>query len=74
MPTYSYIHTKVNSIETIDSINKCEYTEEVFDVVQSIKDDALSLCPTCNEPVKRIITSAPGYKLNGTGFTPKFHS
>lgn len=64
MPTYSYTHLTQDE-------HRCVYPD--FDVTQSIKEEALTDCPTCGMPVKRIITTAPGYKFNGSGFTPKFH-
>lgn len=62
MPTYTYIHTEESS--------ECGFTNE-FDVVESIKETAMTNCPDCNSQVKRIITSAPSFKMQGG--TPKFH-
>lgn len=45
---------------------KCEKCG-VFEVQQSIKDEALTECPNCSSPVHRIITGGVGviYKANG---------
>lgn len=52
MPTYEY---------------KCEQCGQ-FDFWQSIKDDALSACPTCGSPVKRLISRNVGIIFKGSGF------
>jgi len=61
MPTYSYEHKEDDG--TCYSL--------IFDLVQPITEDALKECPKCLKPVKRIITSAPSFKM--AGGTPKFH-
>ena len=63
MPTYSYSHT-------LDSERTSKACLD-FDTFQSIKDDPLKECPTCKEPVKRVITSPVGFTMPGG--TPKFH-
>ena len=62
MPTYSYTH--------LNEHTDCMLGNE-FDVVQSIKDASFKVCGQCNKQVKRIITSAPGFTMQGG--TPKFH-
>jgi len=64
MPTYTYTHIDSNKI-----VRNCQSHD--FDVFQSIKEDALTQCPTCLKPVKKIITSAPSFTMQGG--TPKFH-
>ena len=64
MPTYSYAHIGETPFE-------CEFKMEDFEQVQSIKDEPLTECPSCDAKVKRIITSAPGFTMHGG--TPKFH-
>ena len=64
MPTYSYTHVDSNKL-----LRDCQSAD--FDLVQSIKDESIKECPTCLKPVKRIITSAPSFKM--AGGTPKFH-
>ena len=57
-PTYSYTHLK--PVDCTD-----------FDITQNITEDSLKNCPKCNKPVKRIITQAPNFTMQGG--TPKFH-
>ena len=52
MPTYEY------------SCGKCGS----FEIWQSIKDDALKLCPTCGTKVERLISANVGFVLKGSGF------
>lgn len=47
MPVYEYAHTG----------KPCK-RGEVFEVEHSIKDDALSKCPECGGPLKRLISGA----------------
>jgi putative FmdB family regulatory protein len=53
MPTYGY---------------KCEECGHDFEILQSIKDDALKKCPECAGPVKRVISSGVGIIFKGNGF------
>lgn len=43
MPTYCYEHLNV-SIKCLE-----------FEIIQSIKAEALTICPTCQKPCKRVI-------------------
>src|SRR5258708_3613411 len=52
MPTYQY---------------KCEKCGP-FEIWQSIKDNALSACPTCGSKVQRLISSNVGFVFKGSGF------
>ncbi len=48
-----------------------EYKREdgsVFEVFQSMNDDALTNCPDSGQPVKRIISGGGGVVYKGTGF------
>ncbi len=45
MPTYEYEHIE----------NACA-AGQIFEYVQSITDDPLTVCPTCRQPVKRLIS------------------
>lgn len=48
-----------------------EYKREdgsVFEITQSINDDALKTCPTTGQPVKRIISGGGGVVYKGTGW------
>ncbi len=39
-----------------------------FEVWQSIKDNALTACPTCGSKVERLISANVGFILKGSGF------
>lgn len=52
MPTYEY------------KCDKCG----AFEIWQSIKDQALSACPTCGSKVQRLISANVGFVLKGAGF------
>ncbi|MBN2068230.1 MAG: zinc ribbon domain-containing protein [Opitutales bacterium] len=54
MPTYDY------------QCKQCGYTFETF---QSMKDDALKVCPKCGqESLKRLIGTGAGVIFQGNGF------
>ena len=52
MPTYEY---------------QCDSCSHKFEAKQSIKDDPLSACPLCGQPVRRLISS-PGIMFKGSGW------
>ncbi len=52
MPTYEY------------SCDKCG----PFEIWQSIKDNALGVCPTCGSKVQRLISANVGFVFKGSGF------
>ncbi len=52
MPTYEY---------------RCDSCEKNFDVVQSFHDDALTACPTCGSPVRKVFGNV-GIVFKGSGF------
>lgn len=52
MPTYSYA---------------CAACAHRYDVVQSIHDDSLTVCPECGGELRRVI-SAAGVSFKGSGF------
>ena len=52
MPTYSYA---------------CAACAHRYDVVQSIHDDSLTVCPECGGELRRVI-SAVGVSFKGSGF------
>lgn len=52
MPTYNY---------------RCEQCG-TFQIRQGIKDQALTNCPSCQNPVKRLIGNNVGVVLKGAGF------
>ncbi|MBN1603170.1 MAG: hypothetical protein JW915_16295 [Chitinispirillaceae bacterium] len=53
MPTYEY---------------KCSSCGKIFEKFQSMTDNALTECPSCNGPVKRIIGTGGGVIFKGAGF------
>ena len=52
VPTYEY---------------RCDSCAKNFDVVQSFHDDALTECPTCGSPVRKVFGSV-GIVFKGSGF------
>ena len=48
MPIYEYEHTS----------EKGPDCEDPIEVMQSISEDALTACPTCSKPVRRIVSQA----------------
>lgn len=48
MPTYVY--------ESINKNNSCKFCAGGFEIEQGIKEPALTKCPECGAPVRRIIT------------------
>ncbi len=52
MPTYEY---------------NCEKCGD-FEAWQSIKDNALAVCPTCGSKVQRLLSANVGFILKGAGF------
>ena len=40
----------------------------VFEIYQSIKDNALIKCPACKSKVERLISANVGFVLKGSGF------
>jgi len=48
-----------------------EYKREdgtFFEAFQSMSDDALTVCPTTGQPVKRMISGGTGLVFKGSGF------
>jgi putative FmdB family regulatory protein len=52
LPTYEY---------------HCDSCDQNFDVVQSFHDDALTACPTCGSPVRKVFGNV-GIVFKGSGF------
>ncbi|MGO2660531.1 FmdB family zinc ribbon protein [Mycetocola reblochoni] len=52
MPTYSYA---------------CAQCGNAFDVHQSFSDDALTVCPSCGGPLRKVYGTV-GVTFNGSGF------
>ena len=48
MPTYAYI---LDTEKADGEDAGCDYCREGFEIVQSMKDDALSKCPKCDAPI-----------------------
>lgn len=58
MATYTYACTN----------KECEVHDLVWEVKQSMKDDALTTCPECGkETLKKIISSGGGFRIGGLG-------
>jgi putative FmdB family regulatory protein len=57
VPTYEYI--------TEDQDNSCEYCHDVFEEIQSIKDDALTVCPECSSPIRKLVSLIHGCVIKG---------
>jgi putative FmdB family regulatory protein len=56
MPTYEYICNNADCLHD-------------FEIFQSMKDDALTICPLCNQPtLRRKIGSGAGIIFKGSGF------
>lgn len=53
MPTYQYV---------------CDSCNEPLEVVQSFSDDALTICPSCNEAALRKVYGSVGVVFKGSGF------
>lgn len=48
MPTYEY--------QATDPSAGCEQCRDRFEVRQSMADDALTACPSCGKPIRRMIS------------------
>ena len=53
MPTYQYV---------------CGACETPLEAVQSFSDDALTICPSCNEPALKKVYGSVGVVFKGSGF------
>ncbi|MDR1362603.1 MAG: zinc ribbon domain-containing protein [Spirochaetaceae bacterium] len=53
MPTYEY---------------ECKKCNNVFDVLQSFKDEPVKVCPKCGGEVRRVINGGAGVIYKGAGF------
>ena len=53
MPTYEY---------------ECKSCGHRFDYFQSIKDEALKICPECGRELRRLINGGTGIIFKGSGF------
>lgn len=54
MPTYDY---------------ECSQCGHAFEAQQSMRDDPLSVCPSCSEPaLRRVISGGAGIIFKGSGF------
>lgn len=53
MPTYQY---------------ECDACGKPLEAVQSFSDDALTICPSCNEPKLRKVYGSVGVVFKGSGF------
>jgi putative FmdB family regulatory protein len=55
MPTYEYLGTNPD----------CELCNSIFEIAQSIKDEALTVCPQCRFPIKKQVSLISGYVVKG---------
>ena len=46
----------------------CKQCGHVFDVLQKMSDDPLTICPECEAPELRKLLSAPNFRLKGGGW------
>ena len=53
MPTYEY---------------ECKSCGHHFEAFQSMKDDALKVCPECGKDIRRLINGGSGIIFKGSGF------
>ena len=60
MPTYGY--------QVIDWKKSCDHCRDGFEIIQRINEPALTLCPHCRSPVKRILF-APAVVIKGSPVT-----
>lgn len=58
MPYYDYDHV---------SETECNLGAR-FERLESIKSEPLITCPTCNKPIKRLISGGSGFILQGGGW------
>lgn len=69
MPTYVYLHTDEEEYYP----ELCFHPKE-FEYDQKITEDALTECPHCGVPVKRLIAGGVSVNWKGQGPpTPTFH-
>ncbi|MDN5279141.1 MAG: hypothetical protein PWR01_3106 [Clostridiales bacterium] len=54
MPIYTY--------RARDPEKSCEHCKNSFDTFQGIREDAMTLCPECNNEIVRIIHAAKPFK------------
>ncbi len=48
---------------------QCEKCNSVYEVIQSMKDDAVSTCPQCNSTCRnRLVSGGAGFVLRGGGW------
>ncbi len=58
MPIYEYCAATME--------RSCTFCREKFEFLQSMKEDALSNCPECGAPVKRVLSApAVGRSVSG---------
>lgn len=57
MPTYAY--------EPVDPERSCDHCSSGFEVIQRMTEPALTHCPRCRNPVRRILF-APAFVVKGS--------
>lgn len=58
MPFYTY--------KARDPEQSCNYCREQFEIIQKIREDALTICPECGNEVTRLIHAAAHCKVEST--------
>jgi len=46
----------------------CKSCGHIFDVLQKMDEDPLTVCPECGEPTLKKLLSAPNFRLKGGGW------
>ena len=58
MPTYEY--------QTVDPAHSCGHCRDAFEVFQTLADPRVARCPSCHNPVRKII-AAPAIGRSKSG-------
>ena len=58
MPIYTY--------RAVSADNSCEKCRTEFETIQSIRADALKVCPYCGAPIVRLITAVKSKREDST--------
>jgi putative FmdB family regulatory protein len=60
MPTYAY--------KAVDPRRSCDYCRNGFEIIQRMTEDALTLCPKCENTIRRVLF-APAVVVKGSPMT-----
>ncbi len=68
---YQIIKKRLSKLATYQykcTNKECEVHDLTWEVVQSMKDDALTTCPECGkETLTKVISSGGGFRIGGLG-------